>query len=97
MIFEGSRYEAVTPVRVPVDESTYEFVVYPELVYGVTYDFNFSFYTIAEGDRLDLLAADYYGDSELWWVIARANPEILYPEDLPVGTVIRIPSALSDS
>jgi nucleoid-associated protein YgaU len=25
------------------------------------------------GDRLDLLAQEYYGDTSLWWVIARAN------------------------
>jgi len=27
------------------------------------------------GKRLDSLAYDYYGDVQLWWVIARANPE----------------------
>lgn len=25
------------------------------------------------GDRLDLLANEYYGDTSLWWVIAQAN------------------------
>ena len=25
------------------------------------------------GDRLDILAERYYGDSTLWWVIAKAN------------------------
>lgn len=25
------------------------------------------------GDRLDLLAHEYYGDFSLWWVIAQAN------------------------
>jgi hypothetical protein len=34
------------------------------------------------GDRLDLLAFDYYGDSSLWWIIATANDlpgNSLYP------------------
>ena len=26
-----------------------------------------------DGDRIDLLANRYYGDSTLWWVIAKAN------------------------
>lgn len=44
------------------------------------------------GDRLDLLANDFYGDPTLWWVIASANAlsgDSLYPEP---GTQLRIPS-----
>lgn len=44
------------------------------------------------GDRLDLLAFDFYGDSSLWWVIASANSlpgDSLYLEP---GAQIRIPS-----
>ncbi len=45
------------------------------------------------GDRYDLLAQSFYGDSSLWWIIARANstqtPDSLIPE---VGAQIRIPS-----
>ncbi len=26
-----------------------------------------------DGDRLDLIANRYYGDSTLWWIIAKAN------------------------
>ena len=26
-----------------------------------------------DGDRLDSLAQRYYGDSNLWWIIAKAN------------------------
>lgn len=43
------------------------------------------------GDRLDLLAFDFYGDSSLWWIIASANSlpgDSLYLEP---GTQIRIP------
>ena len=31
------------------------------------------FITPAYGTRLDLLANEYYKDSTLWWIIARAN------------------------
>ena len=27
------------------------------------------------GDRLDLLAFDFYNDVRLWWVISKANPD----------------------
>ena len=45
-----------------------------------------------DGDRYDLLAAQYYGDSSLWWIISTANS--LLPQNsifIPVGTQIRIP------
>jgi nucleoid-associated protein YgaU len=28
------------------------------------------------GDRFDILAKQFYGDSDLWWVIASANPQV---------------------
>jgi hypothetical protein len=47
------------------------------------------------GDRLDLLAFDFYGDTSYWWVIASANAlpgDSLYLEP---GMQIRIPSDLA--
>lgn len=44
------------------------------------------------GDRLDLMASDFYGDVTLWWIIASANAlpgDSLYPEP---GTQLRIPA-----
>ena len=35
-------------------------------------------YTYKRGDRLDHLAAKFYGDEELWWIIAITN-DIKYP------------------
>ena len=43
------------------------------------------------GDRLDLLAQDFYNDISLWWIIASANA---LPGDsiyIPIGMQIRIP------
>jgi len=47
------------------------------------------------GDRIDLLAFDFYGDTSFWWVIASANAlpgDSLYLEP---GAQIRIPANLS--
>ena len=42
------------------------------------------------GDRLDLLAHQFYGDVTLWWYIAKANG--LNFMTVPVGTSLRIPA-----
>lgn len=47
------------------------------------------------GDRLDLLALDFYGDVSFWWVIASANSlpgDSLYLEP---GMQVRIPANLT--
>ena len=49
------------------------------------------------GDRYDLLANQYYGDSTLWWIISTANS--LLPQNsifIPVGTQIRIPTDINN-
>jgi len=43
-----------------------------------------------DGDRFDLLAHQYYGDSSLWWYIAKANK--MKFNNIPAGLTIRIPS-----
>jgi hypothetical protein len=52
-----------------------------------------TFYQWTTQDRTDLLAFRYYGDERMWWLIAKANPEIIDWLNVPVGTVIRIPVA----
>ena len=44
-------------------------------------------------DRLDKLAYQYYGESNLWWVIATANPSIVRKDSLYLkpGLEVRIP------
>ena len=41
------------------------------------------------GDRLDLLAHQFYGNSNLWWYIAKANG--LNDLRVEAGTSLRIP------
>jgi nucleoid-associated protein YgaU len=49
-------------------------------------------HTVADGDRLDLLAFRYYGDPEQYWRICDAN-RALRPDDLAVepGRRLTIP------
>lgn len=47
-----------------------------------------------QGDRFDVLAQQYYGDSSLWWVISIANTDKL-PQNsivIPEGIQLRIPA-----
>ena len=50
---------------------------------------------LAEGQRLDHIAAIAYQNSDLWWVIAAASG-IGWGLQVPPGTSIRIPSNLND-
>ena len=53
-------------------------------------------YIIAqEGDRLDLLANQFYGNQELWWFIGRTNN--ITTMNIPAGTSLRIPSTIEQA
>jgi len=46
------------------------------------------------GDRLDIMAQNFYNDVDFWWIIASANSltgDSLFP---PVGMQLRIPANL---
>ena len=43
-------------------------------------------YILTDNDRIDELAAKYYGDEKFWWVILIANPDILDSRfDIPMN------------
>ena len=46
---------------------------------------------LKEGTRLDQIAANVYGDSGYWWVIAAASG-IGWGLQVPGGTIIRVPA-----
>lgn len=46
------------------------------------------------GDRMDMLAKTYYGQINLWWIIAEANAIGKGTLDIPIGTQLRIPKDL---
>lgn len=45
-----------------------------------------------EGERLDLIAHEYYKNPLLWWVLAQANNIYNPLENIAPGTLLRIPS-----
>ena len=63
---------------------------------NIPLSFNDVYVYTDEGDRFDILAQTYYSDSNLWWIISIANPQLpqnsIYP---PLGIQIRIPSNIS--
>jgi hypothetical protein len=45
-----------------------------------------------QGDRLDLLANEYYQDPSMWWVIALKNDMTEIDLSMKEGIILRIPS-----
>ena len=69
---------------------------YSTTVYSKVPEKNSDSYFIAqEGDRCDNLAFRFYGDSTLWWFIARTNN--LKTMNIPAGTSLRIPTNTKDA
>ena len=63
---------------------------YSTTIYYSTPELNSDSYFISqEGDRCDNLAFRFYGDSSLWWFIAKVNK--LTTMNIPAGTSLRIP------
>jgi nucleoid-associated protein YgaU len=54
-------------------------------------------HVIQNGDRMDLLARNYYNNARLWWRILEANPDICFAGDLELrgleGEILLIPKA----
>ncbi len=88
MIFEGSRYEG-------------NYLYYDE-EYGTSYlapldkdipphpsDF---VYQYKAGDRLDILAKEFYGNPQKKWIILLANPQYASELDIKVGDILNIPN-----
>ncbi len=85
----NSRYANNKLVAVEIDGRTRTtIVIEPPDEQRIT----FSTYVWQDGDQIEYLSWSAYGDEQAWWVIADANPEILYWNDLPRGTKVRVPS-----
>jgi hypothetical protein len=86
-----SRYTQ-TPVITTLQnpKRRYATVKYPE----IPLDFSDIYVYTTRGDRYDILARTYYGDSSLWWIISTANPNYSQDSLIPSpGIQIRIPSS----
>ena len=85
-----ARYTSIpTPISSQNGPRRYSTVKYPE----IPLDFSDVYVYTTRGDRYDILAVVYYGNPELWWVIAAANPQLGYDSLIPpYGSQLRIPS-----
>jgi nucleoid-associated protein YgaU len=72
---------------------TYKNIEYPSIPVDISDVYIISRY----GDRLDSMAFDFYQDSNLWWVISRANPEKISRDSFFItpGKQIRIPQNIN--
>ena len=68
----------------------YNTIKYPE----IPNSYNDLYVSTVIGDRLDLLAHQYYKDVDLWWIIPTATPSVIRRDsfNLGEGLEIRIPS-----
>lgn len=46
-----------------------------------------------ESDRIDRVAEKYLGSGDFWWMVLDRNPEVIDPQNITPGTVLRIPDA----
>jgi len=51
-------------------------------------------FVLSESQRLDLVAANFYGNASYWWVIAAASG-IGWQCQVPAGTYLKIPTDIT--
>jgi hypothetical protein len=95
MFARSSRYRNLAEVHAP--DRNGQLVVALELRFIPATGGRF-LHTVADQDRLDLLAFKYYADPTKWWQICDANPQIPFPLDLfDRGLVVEERLALVDA
>mgnify|MGYP001125482661 CR=1 FL=1 len=70
------------------------FEIRDPIVFQETPSDNLYYVETGMANDLTLIAWKFYKNTLLWWVIAEAN-DIRDPFDVPVGTILRIPSIKS--
>jgi phage tail protein X len=82
-----SRYRNNPIKKLKDGREVYRSKIYPDIPLK-----NDDVYVVTQtGDRLDLLAYEYYKDQSLWWIIASANNIHNAQLGLKEGTILRIP------
>ena len=64
----------------------------PIAVRKKTLPVSYNSYVTKSGDTFALLATRVFGTPEDFWRIADVNPQVAFPDEIPVGTNIRIPT-----
>lgn len=90
MILLGSRYQRA-PVDYVIDGRTgvTHATVFPPALSQAGAGFDVWYWR--SGDRLDLLSNQVYRRPDQWWRILDANPEIVDPNAIRVGSMVRVP------
>lgn len=84
----ANRYSDIKRLRTSEGREYIQNPVYPDI--PATED---DIYIISTGgDRYDILAKQFYGDSSLWWIIASANVSERASLVVKPGVQIRIPA-----
>jgi nucleoid-associated protein YgaU len=88
-IYSGSRYELarVDFIKTDVDKGKNPVLFYSFPDIGVI---SYVEYEWKSGDRLDLVAYEFYNNGDLWWLILNINPEVRDPQNIEPGTKLRI-------
>lgn len=92
MIYTDSRYASGNIVKTyDAKRANYNITAFREFP---SQSASFYYYTWVENDRIDQIANEFLGSSDMWWVLMDFNPEIINPSNIQVGTVIRIPNVI---
>ena len=88
-----ARYKSLLPIKTKDNNIRNKGLEYKPLTKYPLVPFNANdIYVATEfGDRLDLLAHQFYGDVNLWWYIAKANG--LKFMTIAPGTSLRVPGS----
>ena len=88
-----NRYQNIPITKTVTGKRYYVNSKYPEVPLSI----NDVYVITNDGDRLDLLAYQYYNDPSLWWIISISNSDL--PQNslyLSPGTQLRIPLNYTD-
>ena len=85
-VFQGSRY-----VKTPAYVRNGETLVLKIRDRSHFNDSMCSYYTVVQGDTLDGIAYNLYGNAQLGWAILDANPTFQSEMEIKAGDVLKIP------
>jgi len=74
-----------------ISNSRASYTIYSAIESG---EINYGVKILEEGERLDTIAGQVYGDSSLWWIISAASG-IGWGLQVPPGTILRIPTNIN--
>lgn len=86
-----NRYDNIAAKKDDSGRTVVKPVIYPPIPRSI----NDTYIRTTPGDRLDLLANNYYGNVRYWWIIAEANGIGKGTMAIPPNQQLRIPASLA--